>query len=57
MISSISELLVLLKCYTSRELSLEALHDELSLGLQDFLENASKEDIELLSEIHSAITK
>jgi hypothetical protein len=55
MISSISELLVLLKCYTSRELSPEALHDELSLGLQDFLENASEEDIELLSEIHSAI--
>lgn len=55
MIVSISDLFVLLKCYASRELILEALHDELSLGLQGFLENASEEDIELLSEVHSAI--
>jgi hypothetical protein len=55
MISSISDLFVFLNCYASRELSLKALHDELSLGLQVFLENASEEDVGFLSEIHSAI--
>ncbi len=36
-------------------MALEAMHDLLSLGLQEFLEGASDEDLEILSEIHSAL--
>jgi hypothetical protein len=55
MISSILSLLEMLDHYASRELNLEALHDQLSLGLQEYFDNASDEDIEIFSEVLSAI--
>jgi hypothetical protein len=43
--TSVSELLVLLERYANKKLGLEALRDELSLGLQEFFDKASEEDM------------
>ena len=55
MIANISEVLRLLGRYAKGEINLEAMHDQLSLGLHKFFESASEEDTEILSEIHSAL--
>ena len=55
MIVNVSGLVQLLARYVSHQLGLATFHDELSLSLQSFLDNASEEDVELLSEIHSAL--
>ena len=55
MVSDISTLFVTLDRYVRQDLTLEALQDQFSLGLQEYFDQASEEDIELLSEIHSAI--
>jgi hypothetical protein len=55
MVRNVSELMALLAQYAKGELCLEDMHDRLSLSLQGFFDGASEEDIELLSEIHSAL--
>ncbi len=55
MISTIYELLKLLEQYCNAAISLQAMHDELSLSLQSVTEKASEEDMELVSETLSAI--
>lgn len=55
MIAGVSDLLKLLDRYVRGEMALEAMHDQLSLSLQEFFDNASEEGVELLSEIHSAL--
>jgi hypothetical protein len=46
---------MLLESYVRRELTLVAAHDQLSLSLQSFTENASDDDLGLLSEVLSAL--
>ena len=55
MIGNISSLFEMLDRYARQELSLESLHDQLSLGLQAYFDSASEEDVEILSEVLSAI--
>jgi hypothetical protein len=55
MIAGISDLLNLLEQYVQGAMPLEAMHDQLSLSLQELFDNASEDDVEMLSEIMAAM--
>lgn len=55
MIARISELLKVLDSYAQGEMALPAMHDQLSLSLQELFDNASEDDVEMLSEVMAAM--
>jgi hypothetical protein len=55
MIAGVSDLLKLLDRYAQGEMTLEAMHDQLSLSLQELFDNASEDDVEMLSKVMAAM--